>query len=397
MASERRATWRAIPKKPGLYRRHNADTGEPWDRRNGKPVIRLVFYKRGAEGKLVQSVEHFDSQKAAEARRDELRHNANRGLRESVAGSQMTVQELYEAYPTWRAARGLESYSPKTEEMRAGYWKHVPDWLRERKIKDVEDADIDEVCGAIAGAETRRKVRGMLSQMYAAAIKRRAVHYNPAAGGSAAAPKRDHRILEPSELKRLIRATPDRYKALVEIIGRVGLRPDEAFGLTVGQVKVGRLTIDRTLSRETTKTGKARTFAIPADLSETLAAHIERYSSPKNRSELVFTSDMGKPIDRQNFTRRVLRSAAEEAGLDPDEKGRRLRPYDLRHTACSNALIAGIDPATVAQMAGHTVAVLLSTYAHRSSDAEEAAAARLGAMWEAIPDSEEPKVVRLRT
>ncbi len=39
------------------------------------------------------------------------------------------------------------------------------------------------------------------------------------------------------------------------------------------------------------------------------------------------------------------------------------RPYDLRHAAVSTWLAAGVDPARVAEWAGHSVAVLLEIYA----------------------------------
>jgi hypothetical protein len=42
----------------------------------------------------------------------------------------------------------------------------------------------------------------------------------------------------------------------------------------------------------------------------------------------------------------------------------RHRPYDLRHAALSLWLNAGAPPAQIAARAGHSVAVLLSTYAH---------------------------------
>lgn len=39
------------------------------------------------------------------------------------------------------------------------------------------------------------------------------------------------------------------------------------------------------------------------------------------------------------------------------------RPYDLRHAAVSTWLSAGVDPAIVAEWAGHSLAVLMEIYA----------------------------------
>ncbi|MBT3555465.1 MAG: tyrosine-type recombinase/integrase, partial [Chloroflexi bacterium] len=52
-----------------------------------------------------------------------------------------------------------------------------------------------------------------------------------------------------------------------------------------------------------------------------------------------------------------------------------VRIHDLRHTAISLALSAGVPPTDVAQMAGHSsVAVTLQRYAHALPDAPRRAA-----------------------
>ena len=43
-------------------------------------------------------------------------------------------------------------------------------------------------------------------------------------------------------------------------------------------------------------------------------------------------------------------------------------PYDLRHTFCSNSVAAGVDLASVAEMAGHSVEVLARVYVHYSEE-----------------------------
>lgn len=59
------------------------------------------------------------------------------------------------------------------------------------------------------------------------------------------------------------------------------------------------------------------------------------------------------------------RPVAREIGLSPAQAASPLaaRPYDLRHAALSSWLNAGVPPTEVAERAGHSVAVLLSTYA----------------------------------
>jgi len=67
--------------------------------------------------------------------------------------------------------------------------------------------------------------------------------------------------------------------------------------------------------------------------------------------------------------------AAGRAGVDQG-----VRVYDLRHTACSFALRHGVDPVAVANMSGHSVAVLRNTYAHYVEEAGRRAAEHLDAV-----------------
>ncbi|WP_318306232.1 hypothetical protein [Amycolatopsis solani] len=56
------------------------------------------------------------------------------------------------------------------------------------------------------------------------------------------------------------------------------------------------------------------------------------------------------------------------------------RPYDLRHAAVSTQLAAGVDAATVAEWAGHSVSVLLEIYAAFLDGGQAANRARIEAI-----------------
>ena len=59
--------------------------------------------------------------------------------------------------------------------------------------------------------------------------------------------------------------------------------------------------------------------------------------------------------------------ACRAAGLDDIP-----RPYDLRHSFASLLLAEGRQPVFVARQLGHSLTVLLSTYAHLIAEYEEA-------------------------
>ena len=79
-------------------------------------------------------------------------------------------------------------------------------------------------------------------------------------------------------------------------------------------------------------------------------------------SALVFQAGAGRP-NRHNVNRALYRACAQA-------EVPRISAHGLRHAHGSALLVAGVDPATVAQRLGHSQAVLLSTYAHALDDVE---------------------------
>jgi integrase len=308
-------------------------------------------------------------------------------IRAAVKRGEDELPEVYAPMVAELRERVLKDrrYAGNTLAIQLSAWNHVPESLRSTKVTAVTRSDVNRVLEAVKAPEMRAKVRAVLSVCFKLAMEDEIIRENPARSLKRITTREEreedkpkHRILSKSEVKALIEETPDRYKVLIETLARVGLRPDEALGMTRGQVRLGihpELVIDRTLIGGLTKTGERRTVPIPGDLAGKLEAHMDEFTAPGDDA-LVFTKD-GNAIDRRTLGRREFLPAATAAGLVPP----RLRLYDLRHTACSNALALGIDPVTVANMSGHDVGMLLSTYAHPVKDATRAAADRLGREW----------------
>jgi site-specific recombinase XerD len=127
-----------------------------------------------------------------------------------------------------------------------------------------------------------------------------------------------------------------------------------------------------------TKTGAVRRTVLPPSVFEDLSDHIRRYSDWTNPDALVFTMESGTMMEQGNFRSRIFGPAAKRAGVNHD-----VTPMDLRHTAASNAIAAGVDVVTVSQMTGHSVQVLISTYAHAVEKTQREAADHLEAAWTA--------------
>jgi integrase len=90
--------------------------------------------------------------------------------------------------------------------------------------------------------------------------------------------------------------------------------------------------------------------------------------------DLVFRTQLGQPISA-DYLAKKFRSILDAAGVP------RMRLYDLRHSAATIALAAGVSPKVVSEQLGHaSTAFTLDTYAHVLPHMQDEAAARVEAM-----------------
>jgi integrase len=96
--------------------------------------------------------------------------------------------------------------------------------------------------------------------------------------------------------------------------------------------------------------------------------------------DLVFTDDFGEPLTGSRITERRLRPLVRREGLPP------IRFHDLRHTAATLMLNAGVNPKVVSEMLGHTsVAITLDRYSHVIPTLQEDAVRRLDEVLRVAP------------
>lgn len=145
-----------------------------------------------------------------------------------------------------------------------------------------------------------------------------------------------------------------------------GLRPGEARALTWGSVG-NVMVVDASLSERgvalPTKTMSRRTVEVLAPLGR----DIDELRPPRPRSsELVCRSPEGRPINLNNWRKRVLAPALAKAGLEAV-------PYDGRHTFASLLIHEGRSLPYVTAALGHSSATTtLRHYAHVIEDAKMA-------------------------
>jgi integrase len=90
--------------------------------------------------------------------------------------------------------------------------------------------------------------------------------------------------------------------------------------------------------------------------------------------DLIFKTPSGQPIGA-DYLAKHFRSILDLAGLP------RIRLYDLRHSAATIALAAGVSPKVISEQLGHaSTAFTLDTYAHVLPHMQDEAAARVEAI-----------------
>lgn len=197
-------------------------------------------------------------------------------------------------------------------------------------------------------------------------------------------PKKDHPVLEPTEVFELAGAMPNAEDALMtKTLMYMGLRVGEVMALQRRDVnaKAGTMTIRRSLGEDgkghlvlsETKTGRERTLVMPAAFAKELSTHLSaqlKDSGPlPTKDALVFPNRSGgfrrySTFRRDTWDKAVARVNAkriEDEQQAAKKAGRPVRaitklectPHDLRATCASLLIDAGASVRDVADYLGH--------------------------------------------
>ncbi len=149
------------------------------------------------------------------------------------------------------------------------------------------------------------------------------------------------------------------YYDFVRFLFGAGCRISEAIGLRWEHLSedCGKVWIGESLSRgvrKATKTNRAREFRLSHNLQAML---LERRPEQWRPSDLVFPAIGGGSIDDHNFRNRAWVKVLKEAGVSYR------KPSNTRHSFISYALAKGLNPMSIAKMAGHDPEVMFEHYA----------------------------------
>ncbi len=225
-------------------------------------------------------------------------------------------------------------------------------------------------------AQTVRHIRTTLRRALGDAVR------DGLAGRNAAAesrppylPHRPITYLAARDLAKLLDATrDDEYGPIYALAGTTGLRLGELLGLSWADVADGRLTVRRSLARahdngwelaEPKSARSRRTIPLPARARQAIETQRTRQRFAEkaagtawaNRDGLLFTDAAGRPL-RPEAVSRDFGKARDLAGVP------RVRFHDLRHSAATALLTAGVPLAVISEWLGHSgIAITASAYA----------------------------------
>ncbi|CAN5787434.1 site-specific integrase [soil metagenome] len=209
------------------------------------------------------------------------------------------------------------------------------------------------------------------------------------------------RTLTPEQARTLLMAADTYpYAALVTVLLSLGVRKGEALGLSWSDVNLdgspATVTIRRGLKidargglyvDEPKTPGSRRTIHLPPPLVEVLRRH--RATQAAHRLtfgpgwgghwaplDLVFTTSIGTSLNPSKVNREV-QAITEAAGLG------RWTPHEMRHSAASILIGAGVPLKVISEMLGHSsIRVTADVYGHLLEPARAEAADAMGAvLW----------------
>jgi integrase len=255
---------------------------------------------------------------------------------------------------------------------------HIVPFFGAMSLGDVTLTHVQEFIKALLGKGLSPKTIGnvivILKEMFKHAVQWGHLDTNPAQ--YVERPRGEDKemdVFTPEEIRRLLDAQEEPLRTLLLTAALTGMRQGGLFGLQWEDVDfmAHLIHVRRALWRGTLGTPKSRRSRRAIDMPPTLEAALQRLSITR-RSEFVFCSERGTPLDADNFRHREFPQALRRAGL------RRVRFHDLRHTYTSLLIAHGAHPKYIQAQLGHaSIQTTLDRYGHLMPQLHQAEAQKL--------------------
>ncbi len=278
---------------------------------------------------------------------------------------------------------------------------HIRPKIGELKLSDIKILTVQKVYSEMQATglspRTVRYAHSIFSMALKKAVELGYIVNNPCSYAELPRQnKKETKAFSPEQAQKFLEAAKDdRHGLIFEIALLSGMRPEEYLSLCWKDIdfEKGMATVQRALVWRKgggfmfcePKTAKSRrTVPLPKSILPKLKEHKRRQleqlmklGAAYEKHDLVFASEVGKPLHYRNLTQRHFEKILEWAGM----KGAGFVLYSLRHSCATLLLSAGENPKIVAERLGHTsVKMTLDTYSHVLPDMQQAATDKLETM-----------------
>jgi integrase len=331
---------------------------------------------RNSKGEKKQKT--FVLKKDAEAFESTIKVQQRNGIEIDLNKGKQHLNKFYDSWIRTKNARPktINTYKYIWENLIEPEFGYVPvahikkpeikKWVSEAKTKS----------GSIPSPATLSKAFTVLSMILDCAVDEEAIAINPAkqlkthSKESVLPKQRSSTKAQPLSLDIVYKISDicGIYKLAILVLALCGFRISELAGLKVKDIDLEKkqITISRALTSlggkmtlGPTKNGKSRIVPIMPMIIHDLTDHI----SNLDPEDFVFRSPEGAPLNIDNFSKRVWKSALKNLDLPA------FRIHDLRHTCASLYIQNGASVTLVSKLLGHSdVAVTLRIYSHLFPD-----------------------------
>ena len=252
----------------------------------------------------------------------------------------------------------------------------LPKALLRKRVKEITHADIEELHRSMKQQPYEaNRFLSLMSKMFALAIRWRWIETNPTVGVERFEEEKRERFLSQDEVVRLDEALSEYAEQrgdlqakeaadAIRLLLLTGARSGELLSATWNQFDLEKGIWTKPSSH--TKTKKVHRVALSAPAIDVLESIRYRRNL---RGRWVFPSRSG---DHRKSLKKAWYDIRDRAGLSD------VRIHDLRHTAASLMLSAGVPLDIVGRVLGHTQAQTTLRYAHLTDEAGKAATDALG-------------------
>lgn len=275
-----------------------------------------------------------------------------------------------------RTGRGIRS-ATKADYERALEARAIP-FFERRLLAEIETRHIKEFATHLAdGGASPATVRNLMAPvraLFATAVEEGLIRHNPAIGVRLPGRRSDEpdadvvKALTDPQLDALLAELDGTPRLMIRFLADTGLRVGEMLALRWSDLDFGsrRVQVRRRLYRGEEAGPKSRYGRRDVPLSQGLAQELWRHRAESRfpgDQDHVFSTSRGTPYRREAVYARMLKPAAERAGIPA------ATVHMLRHTCATRLFRAGLNAKQVQVWLGHhSPAFTLATYVHLLPD-----------------------------